>query len=126
MDEDCTIPLSSKTQLEVLLTCPVCHDIFKDPHQLSCGHSYCMVCLEGIIDFGSNMPFRCPDCRAYFGSTIDVQKSYTLANIAEDFRENVKVLLSICSQIWFITFAKTSVPFIIICVSIELSDPRPL
>ncbi|XP_024246983.1 E3 ubiquitin/ISG15 ligase TRIM25 isoform X2 [Oncorhynchus tshawytscha] len=90
MDEDCTIPLSSKTQLEVLLTCPVCHDIFKDPHQLSCGHSYCMVCLEGIIDFGSNMPFRCPDCRAYFGSTIDVQKSYTLANIAEDFRENLK------------------------------------
>uniref|UniRef100_A0A4W5RV25 Uncharacterized protein n=1 Tax=Hucho hucho TaxID=62062 RepID=A0A4W5RV25_9TELE len=97
MDEDCTIPLSRKTQLEVLLTCPVCHDIFKDPHQLSCGHSYCMVCLEGIIDFGSNMPFRCPDCRAYFGSTIDVQKSYTLANIAEDFRENLQAKKTECA-----------------------------
>lgn len=80
----------SKTQLEVMLTCPVCQDIFKDPRQLPCGHSLCMLCLEGMIDFSSDMPFRCPDCRAFFGPVVDVQKSYALANIAEDCRENKK------------------------------------
>ncbi|KAM6948234.1 E3 ubiquitin-protein ligase Midline-1 [Aplochiton taeniatus] len=73
-----------------MLTCPVCQDIFKDPRQLPCGHSLCMSCLEGMIDFSSDMPFRCPDCRAYFGSIVGVQKSYALANVAEDCRENQK------------------------------------
>lgn len=73
-----------------MLTCPVCQDIFKDPRQLPCGHSLCMLCLEGMIDFSSDMPFRCPDCRAFFGPVVNVQKSYALANIAEDSRENQK------------------------------------
>uniref|UniRef100_UPI003AAB378E E3 ubiquitin/ISG15 ligase TRIM25-like isoform X1 n=1 Tax=Centroberyx gerrardi TaxID=166262 RepID=UPI003AAB378E len=77
-----------KTPLEVLLTCPVCQDIFKEPRQLPCGHSMCMVCLEGMIDHSSEIPFRCPDCRAFFGRIFGVQKSYALANIAEDYKEN--------------------------------------
>ncbi|KAM4605428.1 E3 ubiquitin-protein ligase TRIM21-like isoform 1-T2 [Polymixia lowei] len=76
-----------KTPLEVLLTCPVCQDIFTEPRQLPCGHSICMVCLEGMIDHSSEIPFRCPDCRAYFGRIFGVQKSYALANIAEDYKE---------------------------------------
>lgn len=79
-----------KSQLEVMLTCPVCQDIFKDPRQLPCGHSFCMACLEGIIDFASDMPFRCPDCRTSFGPVVGVQKSYALASIADDFRESQK------------------------------------
>ncbi|XP_019112785.1 E3 ubiquitin/ISG15 ligase TRIM25 isoform X3 [Larimichthys crocea] len=79
---------TEKTKLEEMLTCPVCQDIFKDPRQLPCGHSMCMSCLENMMDHTSDMPFRCPDCRGYFGHTIAVQKSYALANIAEDFRVN--------------------------------------
>ncbi|KAM9844676.1 E3 ubiquitin/ISG15 ligase TRIM25-like [Aulostomus maculatus] len=75
-----------KSQLEELLTCPVCQDIFRDPRQLPCGHSMCMVCLESLMHHALDAPFRCPDCRADFGETIGVQKSYALANIAEDFR----------------------------------------
>ncbi|XP_029930759.1 E3 ubiquitin-protein ligase TRIM21-like isoform X2 [Myripristis murdjan] len=79
-----------KAELEVLLTCPVCRDIFREPRQLPCGHSMCMECLEGMIDHSSDVPFRCPDCRAYFGKIIGVQKSFALASIAEDYRENKK------------------------------------
>lgn len=79
---------TEKTTLEEMLTCPVCQDIFKDPRQLPCGHSMCMGCLENMMDHTSDMPFRCPDCRRYFGHAIAVQKSYTLTNIAEDFRVN--------------------------------------
>lgn len=77
-----------KTKLEEMLTCPVCQDIFKDPRQLTCGHSMCMGCLENLMDHSSDIPFRCPDCRTYFGSVIGVQKSYVLANIVEDFTVN--------------------------------------
>ncbi|XP_053185805.1 E3 ubiquitin-protein ligase TRIM47-like [Scomber japonicus] len=79
---------TDKTKLEEMLTCPVCQDIFKDPRQLPCGHSMCMSCLEGMVDHTSDLPFRCPDCRGYFGQVIGVQKSYALASIAEDFRLN--------------------------------------
>lgn len=77
---------AEKTKLEEMLTCPVCQDIFKDPRQLPCGHSICMGCLESMMDHSSDIPFRCPDCRGYFGQIIGVQKNYTLANIVEDFR----------------------------------------
>ncbi|XP_022603833.1 E3 ubiquitin/ISG15 ligase TRIM25-like isoform X2 [Seriola dumerili] len=79
---------TEKTQLEEMLMCTVCHDIFKDPRQLPCGHSMCMGCLENLMDHSSDLPFRCPDCRSFFGQIVEVQKSYTLANIAENFREN--------------------------------------
>ncbi|XP_023277612.1 E3 ubiquitin/ISG15 ligase TRIM25-like [Seriola lalandi dorsalis] len=79
---------TEKTQLEEMLMCTVCHDIFKDPRQLPCGHSMCMGCLENLMDHSSDLPFRCPDCRSFFGQIVEVQKSYALANIAENFREN--------------------------------------
>ncbi|XP_070774822.1 E3 ubiquitin/ISG15 ligase TRIM25-like [Enoplosus armatus] len=79
---------AEKTKLEEMLTCPVCRDIFKDPRQLPCGHSMCMVCLENLLDHSSDTPFPCPVCREYFGQIIGIQKSYALANIAEDFRVN--------------------------------------
>lgn len=78
---------TEKSQLEEMLTCTVCRDIFKDPRQLPCGHSMCMHCLENMRDHSSDLPFRCPDCRSFFGQIIKVQKSYNLANIAENFRE---------------------------------------
>lgn len=79
---------AERTKLEEMLKCPVCQDIFKDPRQLPCGHSMCMGCLENMLDHTSDMPFRCPDCRVFFGRVIGVQKSYTLSNIAEDIRMN--------------------------------------
>ena len=79
---------TEKTHFEEMLTCPVCQDIFKDPRQLPCGHSLCMDCLEGMVGHTSDLPFRCPDCRGYFGQVVGVQKSYALASIAEDFRLN--------------------------------------
>lgn len=79
---------NGRMHLEEMLTCSVCQDIFKDPRQLPCGHSLCMGCVEKMIDHASDVPFRCPDCRGDFGHIIRVQKSYTLASIAEEFRSN--------------------------------------
>ncbi|KAM9333462.1 E3 ubiquitin/ISG15 ligase TRIM25-like isoform 2-T2 [Pholidichthys leucotaenia] len=77
-----------EARLEAMLMCPVCQDTFRDPRQLSCGHSLCLACLEGLMDHTSQVPFRCPDCRTDFGQVVGVQKNYALAHIAEDFRAN--------------------------------------
>ncbi|MEQ2173513.1 hypothetical protein GOODEAATRI_032881 [Goodea atripinnis] len=61
-------------------------DVFKDPSQLPCGHSMCADCLTNLLGHSTDVPFRCPDCRADFGQVVQSQKSYTLASIAEDFR----------------------------------------
>ncbi|XP_067331694.1 E3 ubiquitin/ISG15 ligase TRIM25-like isoform X1 [Channa argus] len=82
---------TENTQLEEMLMCPVCQDIFKDPRQLPCGHSMCMACLDELMGHSSDIPFRCPDCRTFFGDIMTVQKNYALANITENFRENRRI-----------------------------------
>ncbi|XP_069012459.1 E3 ubiquitin-protein ligase TRIM35-like [Embiotoca jacksoni] len=37
---------SSSCFLESSLSCPVCHDVFRDPVLLSCSHSFCKPCLQ--------------------------------------------------------------------------------
>ncbi|CAL9689087.1 unnamed protein product [Knipowitschia caucasica] len=94
---------NERLQLALLLTCPVCQDIFTDPRQLPCGHSLCLACVQRMIDHTSGVPFRCPDCRAYFGPVIEVQNNYTLSGIAEEYKgrnqeikEEVKVFCDCC------------------------------
>lgn len=74
-------------KLEDMLTCSVCQEIFEDPQQLPCGHSMCLGCLQNLRDHSMDTPFRCPNCRQYFGQVIRISKSYTLTNIAEEYRE---------------------------------------
>ncbi|XP_033993737.1 E3 ubiquitin/ISG15 ligase TRIM25-like isoform X6 [Trematomus bernacchii] len=66
---------TEKSKLEEMLMCPVCQDTFKDPRQLSCGHTICMVCLENMMDHSSDGPFRCPDCRESFGPIVEEEQT---------------------------------------------------
>ncbi|XP_012692844.2 E3 ubiquitin-protein ligase TRIM47 [Clupea harengus] len=94
--------------LEDELTCPVCLDLFRDPHQLPCGHNFCMPCLQrlrggsggsslrGSIASSSSSTsssgsflrgrFRCPECRKTHRSSACVQRNFKLANIADGYR----------------------------------------
>ena len=47
------------------VSCPVCKDIFKDPKQLPCLHSFCLHCLRHWHQTsGGQNAFRCPKCQA--------------------------------------------------------------
>ncbi|XP_078139896.1 E3 ubiquitin-protein ligase TRIM39-like isoform X3 [Centroberyx gerrardi] len=43
------------------LSCPVCHDIFKDPVILSCSHSFCKACLQSW--WKEKQIHECPVCK---------------------------------------------------------------
>lgn len=48
---------------EDYLTCTICLNIFFDPRQLTCGHSYCIKCLTDYTKT-QTMSLVCPTCRA--------------------------------------------------------------
>ncbi len=43
------------------LSCPVCHEIFKNPVVLSCSHSFCKECLQQF--WRTKKTQECPVCR---------------------------------------------------------------
>uniref|UniRef100_UPI003AAD5ADB E3 ubiquitin-protein ligase TRIM39-like isoform X1 n=1 Tax=Centroberyx gerrardi TaxID=166262 RepID=UPI003AAD5ADB len=51
--------MSSRSEQD--LSCPVCHDIFKDPVGLSCSHSFCKACLQSW--WTVKQKHECPLCK---------------------------------------------------------------
>ncbi|XP_071395864.1 E3 ubiquitin-protein ligase TRIM39-like [Centroberyx affinis] len=51
--------MSSRSEKD--LSCPVCHDIFKDPVLLSCSHSFCKACLQSW--WTEKLIHECPLCK---------------------------------------------------------------
>ena len=48
-------------KLQEKLTCGKCHDLYTNPKTLSCRHSFCQQCIEGIPAITSSS-VRCPTC----------------------------------------------------------------
>ncbi|XP_022614444.1 nuclear factor 7, ovary-like [Seriola dumerili] len=72
--------MSSRSEEE--LTCPVCHDIFKEPVVLSCSHSFCRDCLQSW--WREKVIQQCPVCKRR-SSKSEPPVSLSLKNLCEDF-----------------------------------------
>ncbi|KAK9521866.1 hypothetical protein VZT92_019842 [Zoarces viviparus] len=77
--------------LQEELTCPVCLDLYRDPHLLPCGHNFCKNCLDRLKRQADRGRFRCPECRDSHRCGANFQKNFKLANIADDYRRRRRV-----------------------------------
>ncbi|XP_040190271.1 E3 ubiquitin-protein ligase TRIM39-like [Rana temporaria] len=73
--------------LSAELECSVCLNIYTDPVNLSCGHSFCRVCIDHVLDTQERSGrYSCPACREGFRKRPALQRNITLRSIAETFQ----------------------------------------
>ncbi|XP_063290573.1 E3 ubiquitin/ISG15 ligase TRIM25-like [Pelobates fuscus] len=77
------------------LTCSICLSIYTDPVTLTCGHSFCQVCIGDVLDTqeGSGA-YRCPECRAEF-QKHPVQEGFISAHPEQ---EKAEIFCSYCDS----------------------------
>nr|XP_006630239.2 PREDICTED: E3 ubiquitin/ISG15 ligase TRIM25-like [Lepisosteus oculatus] len=71
------------------LTCSVCQEIYRDPHQLVCGHSFCHSCVQALIQqVPAGDRLACPVCRKRFPEPPSLRRNEPLASAANAFRNS--------------------------------------
>ncbi|XP_063786690.1 E3 ubiquitin/ISG15 ligase TRIM25-like [Pseudophryne corroboree] len=68
------------------LDCSICLSIYTDPVTLRCGHNFCRVCIDRVLDTqeGAGV-YTCPDCRTECQERPVLQRNITLCNIVGSF-----------------------------------------
>ncbi|XP_075066568.1 E3 ubiquitin/ISG15 ligase TRIM25-like [Mixophyes fleayi] len=68
------------------LDCSICLNIYTDPVSLRCGHIFCQVCIEHVLDTqeGSGV-YTCPECRAECQERPALIRIIPLCNIVKSF-----------------------------------------
>uniref|UniRef100_A0A3P9CIV1 Tripartite motif containing 35-13 n=1 Tax=Maylandia zebra TaxID=106582 RepID=A0A3P9CIV1_9CICH len=81
-------------QSEEDLSCPVCHDIFRDPIFLSCSHSFCKMCLKDW--WAQKLEQQCPVCKN-ISEQSDPPCNLVLKNHAEKDQNASAFSETVCS-----------------------------
>ncbi|XP_075066661.1 E3 ubiquitin/ISG15 ligase TRIM25-like [Mixophyes fleayi] len=68
------------------LDCSICLNIYTDPVTLRCGHNFCRVCIDHVLDTqeGSGV-YTCPECRAECQERPALIRNIPLCNIVRSF-----------------------------------------
>ncbi|XP_061434001.1 E3 ubiquitin/ISG15 ligase TRIM25-like [Lethenteron reissneri] len=97
------------------LSCPICLGTFDCPSTLSCGHSFCLRCLDGTWETASS--FSCPQCRAAFPERPQLKRNVALANLVEQLRVAEKM----AAVVFCDTCGDGETPAVKTCLRCEMS-----
>ena len=78
------------------LECPLCFEQFKQPKNLSCGHTFCLNCLERHVQAkGHVTSLKCPECRQdtnFQGNLNKLPNSIVVIRLIDNLKTNEKSL----------------------------------
>ncbi|XP_073484472.1 E3 ubiquitin-protein ligase TRIM39-like [Aquarana catesbeiana] len=76
----------ASSDLREELDCPVCLNTYTDPVTLRCGHNFCQVCIDRVLETqeGSGN-YSCPQCRRKFRERPSLERNITLCKITQRF-----------------------------------------
>jgi hypothetical protein len=63
------------------LYCPICLEVFEDPQRLSCGHTFCYICIQNCVK--SQHKHICPECKSDF-SRRKLEKDFLASKMVDD------------------------------------------
>ncbi|XP_077327275.1 E3 ubiquitin/ISG15 ligase TRIM25-like [Lithobates pipiens] len=75
----------ASANLRAELKCSVCLNFYTDPVNLKCGHNFCRVCIDCVLDTQEGSGgYSCPECREKFPDRPAQHRNITLRNIVEN------------------------------------------
>ncbi|XP_077112936.1 E3 ubiquitin-protein ligase TRIM39-like [Ranitomeya variabilis] len=99
------------------LTCSICLNIYTDPVLLRCGHNFCRVCIDRVVESQeASEVYSCPDCRGQFLECTALQSNLKLCNIVEYFHSTQPE-----TEIFCVSCIDAPVPAVICCLHCEVS-----
>lgn len=75
--------------------CSICLDLLKDPVTISCGHSFCMACINGFWnEENQKRTYSCPQCRETFTLRPVLRRNNVISEVVDKLKKNkIKTLL---------------------------------
>ncbi|XP_075911058.1 E3 ubiquitin-protein ligase TRIM11-like [Petromyzon marinus] len=115
-----TAALSENVNRE--LTCSICLDTFDCPSTLSCGHSFCLQCLEDAWKEANF--YCCPQCRKTFPQRPQLTRNVTLANLILQLRVTETMVAAAGGVVFCDNCPKGKTPAVKTCLRCEMSFCR--
>ncbi|XP_066533283.1 E3 ubiquitin/ISG15 ligase TRIM25-like [Hoplias malabaricus] len=82
--------------------CSICLQLMKEPVTTPCGHTFCMICINGFWD--KENVFNCPQCRENFRPRPMLRRNNILAEVIKNLQEStlqpspLPTCLELCSS----------------------------
>ena len=77
------------TKINSLLECSLCLNVFDDPRNLPCGHTFCLKCVQKLVDKNKNKQPSCVLCRKLWTVSAEglqgLMRNFVLNNFVQSF-----------------------------------------